>query len=58
MKKHLTVEIQVGVNERENRHLGASLESRKRERTDLQGKNSVMGLKSKNEFLYKLKQHY
>lgn len=29
--KHLTVEIQVGVNERENWHLGASLESREKE---------------------------
>lgn len=41
MKKHLTVETQVGVNERENWHLGASLESR--ERTDLQGEKQGDG---------------
>lgn len=41
MKKHLTVKIQVGVNKGENWHLGESLESRDRGRTDLQGKNTV-----------------
>lgn len=58
MKRHLTVGIQVGVNERENWHLGASLESK--ERTDLyrEKKKVWQAWKAKMDFYKKRKQHY
>ena len=58
MNRHLTVGIQVGVNERGNWHLGASLESK--ERTDLyrEKKKVWQAWKAKMDFYKKRKQHY